>query len=75
MSTATGGWWAPVQEVPLTAKAVGAVLVPLYVNWAPVVTAAPAAIVLFQSAWATVTFFPDWDQVPLQPLESFWSPL
>lgn len=27
--TAVGGWWAPVHGVPLTAKEVGAALVPL----------------------------------------------
>ncbi|OII62859.1 hypothetical protein BJP40_26850 [Streptomyces sp. CC53] len=29
VSTATGGWWAPAQTVPLTVKRVGAALLPL----------------------------------------------
>lgn len=74
VSTVIGGWWAPVQAVPLIAKDVGAALVSLYVNWAPVVTAAPTAIVPFQDAFLAVTDLPDCDHVPLQPLLSCWLP-
>lgn len=74
VSTVIGGWCAPTHVVPLIAKEVGAVFVPLYVNWAPVVTAAPTAIAPFQDAFFAVTALPDCDQVPLQPLVSVWLP-
>lgn len=61
--------------MPFTVKLVGAALVPLYVNCAPVVTAAPEAIFALKEALFTVMVFPAWDQVPLHPLPSFWLPV
>lgn len=58
----------------MIANDVGAALAPLYVNCPPVLTAAPAAIVALYVALCTVTVWPDWDQVPFQPLLSFWLP-
>jgi hypothetical protein len=37
-------------------------------------TAAPAAMVPLYEAFLTVTAEPDCDQVPFQPLLSFWLP-
>ncbi len=70
-----GAACTPVQAVPLTANEVGAALVPLYEKLAPALAEPPAGMVPFQSALTTVTFLPDWLQVPLQPTpESVWLP-
>jgi hypothetical protein len=39
-----------------------------------VLTLPPAGTVAFQLMLVTVTFLPDWDQVPLQPFCRVWLP-
>jgi hypothetical protein len=55
--------------MPVDREAVGAALPPPWLKSALAVTLPPlAAIVRFQSSDLTVTFLPDCDEVPFQPL-------
>ena len=65
---------APLQATPLRVNAVGAALPPELVAVKPRVTELPVPSVPFQLELVTVTFWPLCDQVPFQPLLTFWLP-
>ena len=57
----------PLQELPLTVKLVGTGLLLVHVPLKPGVAELLAGTLPFQVAFATVTFCPDWVNVPFQP--------
>jgi hypothetical protein len=68
-----GGGEAP-QVTPLTEKLAGPLLLPVNAPLNPMFVLAPVASAPFQLSLVTVTFSPDWDQVPSQPLVTCWPP-
>jgi hypothetical protein len=62
------------QAAPFTENAVGLELLPLTDPLNPIVALPPVARAPFQLSLVTVTFSPDWDQVPFQPLDTCWLP-
>jgi hypothetical protein len=63
-----------LQVTPFRVNVVGLVFVPLKEKFAPICVDWLVPREPFQLAFATVTFAPDWDQVPDQPWVSAWLP-